>query len=78
MNNLQKLNKSQLLQIINKMKKEDLIQIIENKIGGGDEKIIAETRNAIRKEIKFDESKLHKSNDNKYNSMKNNNKYINI
>ena len=33
-NNLNKLNKTELLNIISKMNKKDLIDIINNKIGG--------------------------------------------
>ena len=42
---LEKLNKQQLLSIISKMKKVDLINVINQQVGGGN--------NAIRTEIKF-------------------------
>ena len=66
--NLQKLNKSELLGIIKKMKKDDLIQIIENKIGGGNSNIIKETNNAIRRSIKVNSNKLKSINFDNINS----------
>lgn len=71
-NQLNKLNKEQLLNIISKMKKQDLIEIINNKTGGSNEKIISKTKNAIRKEIHFDSLKI---NNNQNNVMANNNLY---
>ena len=75
-NQLNYMKKSELLSIISKMKKQELIQIINNKIGGGNEPVIKETKNAIRKELVFNESKVNeKSNENvmandpKYNNM---------
>ena len=59
---LNKLNKTQLLNIIKKMKKEELIHIIENKIGGGDIKIIQETNNSIRKPLEYNKYKNDKKN----------------
>lgn len=47
---LEKLNKQQLLSIISKMKKTDLINVINQQVGGGN--------NAIRTEIKFNLNKL--------------------
>lgn len=76
---LTKLNKNQLLNIISKMKKKDLVYIINNKIGGeNDEKIIKETKNAIRKEIIFNKSKVKNQNENENNSMANNTLYNKI
>jgi hypothetical protein len=80
-NNLDKLSKSDLLTIIGKMKKTELVKIINNKIGGADEVVIKETQNAIRKSIVFNKSKLNKNvnnamaNDKIYNKViENNNK----
>jgi hypothetical protein len=80
-NNLDKLTKSDLLTIIAKMKKAELVKIINNKIGGSDEVVIKETQNAIRKSIVFNKSKLSKNvnnamaNDKIYNKViENNNK----
>ena len=78
--NLKKLTKNELLNIISHMKKDELINIIESKSGGGDENIIKETNLAIRKSIKINKSKLNevnKLNNNKY-IMSNNNLYKNI
>ena len=58
-NKLKNLNKIELLEIISKMKKDELIKIIETKIGGNNETIIKETRNAIRKSIVFNKNKLN-------------------
>jgi hypothetical protein len=63
-NNLKKLNKEQLLNIISKMKKSDLIEVINNKIGGGNSTVLKETNNAIRKAIVFNESKIKKTQNN--------------
>lgn len=87
---LQKLKKNDLLKIISKMKKTDLVKVINNKIGGGDQNIINETNNAIRKPLSINSSinpnslnKLNYSytsnsmaNDTQYNTIykKNNNK----
>lgn len=70
--NLQKLNKSELLKIIKKMKKDDLINIINNKIGGGDLSIIKETNNAIRTPLessKYSKKNNAMANDNLYNKL---------
>jgi hypothetical protein len=64
-NNLEKLNKKELLSIISKIKKSELISIINQQIGGGN--------NAIRKEIKFNINKLN--NKEETNALKNNNLY---
>jgi hypothetical protein len=66
--NIDKLNKSELLKIIGRMKKKELINIINNKIGGGDMLIIKETKNAIRsnfphKNIKNNNSIKNKNNE---------------
>ena len=74
-NQLNKLNKEQLLNIISKMKKQDLIEIINNKTGGSNEKIISETKNAIRKEIHFDSLKINNNESSQNNVMANNNLY---
>jgi len=58
--NLKKLNKNELLSIISHMKKDELINIIESKTGGGDGNIIKETNLAIRKSIKINRNKLNK------------------
>lgn len=84
---LSKLNKKELLKIISKMKKNDLINIINNKIGGGDNNIIKETKNAVRRSFSINDSinnnNLKKpyinnsmANDPQYNTIykKNNNK----
>jgi hypothetical protein len=69
------MKKSELLNIISKMKKQELVEIINNKIGGGNEHIIKETKNAVRKELVFNKSKESKenvnvmANDPKYNNM---------
>jgi hypothetical protein len=65
--NIDKLNKSELLKIIGKMKKKELINIINNKIGGGDMLIIKETKNAIRSNFPYKNNNLikNKNNENK-------------
>jgi hypothetical protein len=75
--NLHKLNKSELLKIISKMKKDELIEIIDNKIGGGNSNIIKETKNAIRRTFPIDHSKISNINDKLYinNSMANDVQY---
>lgn len=75
--NLKNLTKDELLNIINKMKKNDLIKIIESKIGGGDEQIIKQSENAIRKSIVFNKNKLKDLNKNN-NVMANDPLYNNI
>jgi hypothetical protein len=78
--NLNKLTKSQLLNIISHMKKVDLINIIEVK-SGGDGNIIKETNLAIRKSLKINISKLNNKSNNKSNNnliMSNNKLYENI
>ena len=72
MKDLDKLTKQELLNIIGKMKKKDLIYIIENKIGG---EIIKKTKNAVRESIEFN---LNKANTPVENVMANNNLYKNI
>lgn len=73
--NLKKLNKKELLNVISKMKKNDLMEIINNKIGGDNEEIIKETNEAIRKSIKYNSKKVKKNknyimaNDEKYNEI---------
>ena len=74
-NQLNYMKKSELLNLISKMKKSELIQIINNKIGGGNEHVIKETKNAVRKELVFNKSK--ESNDNAY-VMANDPKYNSI
>ena len=59
---LNKLSKKELLEIIGGMKKKDLIDIIENKVGGGDEEILKITNTSIRKSIVYNKSKLNNSN----------------
>lgn len=76
-NNLKNLTKNELLTIINKMKKNDLIKIIESKIGGGDEQIIKQSETAIRKSIVFNKNKLKDLNKNN-NVMANDPLYNNI
>lgn len=61
---LQKLNKSQLLSIISQMKKKELIEIINNKNGGGE--------NVNRIAIKYDKSK---NKENLKETMENNKEY---
>ena len=75
--NLKNLTKNELISIINKMKKNDLIKIIESKIGGGDEQIIKQSATAIRKSIVFNKNKLKNLNKNN-NVMANDPLYNNI
>jgi hypothetical protein len=70
------MKKSELLNIISKMKKQELIQIINNKIGGVNELVITETKNAIRKELVFNKSKVNEKNS--LNVMANDPKYNKI
>ena len=58
---LNSLTKNELLGIISKMKKEDLINIIENKLGGSGE-IIKQTSTSSRKAIVFNKNKVNKKN----------------
>ena len=69
---LEKLNKQQLLSIISKMRKADLINVINQQVGGGN--------NAIRTEIKFNLNKLRNKQNIKNDSlaMTNNNIYEHI
>jgi hypothetical protein len=67
--NLNNLTKKELLNVISKMKKKDLIEIISLKIGG------FETKYAIREPIEFNENKV-KAKDN--NVMADNNIYNKI
>lgn len=57
---LEKLNKNELLNIISKMKKKELIEIINNKNGGNNN----ETDNAIRIPIIFKKEKIKENNNN--------------
>lgn len=83
---LKNLTKKELLSMISKMKKDELINIIyKNSMklkqrGGEGGQIIKETKNAVRKSIVFNQSKLYESvnNDNKYKSMNNNSIYNNV
>ena len=74
--NIDKLNKSELLKIIGRMKKKELINIINNKIGGGDMLIIKETKNAIRSNFPHKNNNLIKNNKN--NNLIKNNKNNNL
>ena len=67
-NNLHKLKKTDLLNIISKMKKKELIQIIETKVGGSD---------AIRSAIIYNKNKL-KQNQNQTIAMANDTLYNNV
>jgi len=58
---LNNLTKNELLEIISKMKKKDLINIIENKLGGSGE-IIKQTSTSSRKAIVFNKNKVNKKN----------------
>lgn len=58
---LNSLTKNELLEIISKMKKADLINIIENKLGGSGE-IIKQTSTSSRKAIIFNKNKVNKKN----------------
>jgi hypothetical protein len=51
---LERLNKKELLEIIGKMKKTDLINIINYQQKGGSQIIKIETENAIRTPLEFD------------------------
>jgi len=78
--NLKDLNKKELLSIIAKFKKDELINIINKyslkQKGGSEGEILKETKNAIRKSIVFNQSKFYES-DNSNNSMNNNSIYNN-
>ena len=50
--NLQKLNKKELLEIIGKMKKIELINIINVKQNGGSNSVKTEIKNSVKTEIK--------------------------
>jgi hypothetical protein len=50
--NLQKLNKKELLEIIGKMKKIELINIINVKQNGGSNSVETEIKNSVKTEIK--------------------------
>lgn len=75
-NILNNMKKSDLLKIISKMKKSDLIQIINVQNGGNN--IIKVTKNAVRKELVFKKNKIKErsedvmENDPKYNKIYNN------
>ena len=77
---LNKLTKKNLLKIISKMKKNELITVItnnSNKVGGSNETVIKETENAIRKVIMYDQRKnMNKKSIN--NAMANNRLYNKI
>ncbi len=75
-NKLNYLKKSELINIISKMKKSELIEIINNQIGGVNESIIKETKNAVRKELIFNKSKINEKNS--LNVMANDPKYNKI
>jgi hypothetical protein len=68
------MKKEDLLKIIGKMKKNDLLNIIVNKVGGNG---LENSKNAIRKYIVFDEKKLQ-NNKHNYNVMANDNIYENV
>ncbi len=80
---LKNLNKKELLSIIEKMKKDELINIINNysiklkQRGGEGGEIIKETKNSVRKSIVFNQAKLYESN-NTNDSMNNNGIYNNV
>jgi len=79
--NLQKLNKKELLEIIGKMKKTELINIINIKQNGGSNKrensnlVKSETNNAIRTPLPFNPELLKQNNNNNSKVMKNNSIY---
>lgn len=75
-NDLNKMKKLELLKIISKMKKKELIKIILNKNGGQNEPILSKTKNAVRKEIIFNQKKINNKEEN--NVMANDPKYNNI
>ena len=82
---LKKLTKKELLSMIAKMKKDELINIIHKnsfklKQRGGTEggEIIKETKNAVRKSIVFNQSKLYELNNNNIIPMNNNGIYNNV
>ena len=73
---LNKMTKKELLKIISKMKKAELVTVIannSNKVGGSNEIIIKETKNAVRTPITYDQRRNNKKNHN--NAMANNNLY---
>ena len=75
---LNKMTKKELLKIISKMKKAELVTVIannSNKVGGSNETVIKETENAVRKMIIYDE---RKNNKNINNAMANNRLYNKI
>lgn len=73
---LEKLTKTELLNIIGKMKKKEIIDIINNKIGGSNNSnIIKETPHSIRKKIIFDSKKLEDTN---IHVFRNNSQYNNM
>jgi hypothetical protein len=82
-NNLQKLNKKELLQIIGKMKKTELINIINIKQNGGSNSVKTETINsvkietkhAIRTPLQFDLKLVENSQNNNIHVMSNNKIY---
>jgi len=80
---LQKFTKKELLSMISKMKKDELINIIyKNSMklkqrGGEEGEIMKETKNAVRRSIVFNQDKLYESN-NSQNSMNNNRIYNNV
>ena len=63
-NNLKNLNKKELLSIIGKMKKKDLIKVIESKIGGDNSNTNTNNNKINRIPIKYDESKIKNNNNN--------------
>jgi hypothetical protein len=69
--NLNKLTKKELLEVISKMSKKDLIMIINNKLGGAGE-LIKNTSTSTRTALIFDKNKK-----NKILSMANDELYLN-
>ncbi len=74
-NNLQKLNKKELLEIIGKMKKTELINIINIKQNGGSNSVKTETKNAIRTPLQFNKLLENEQNNNNIHVMSNNKIY---
>ncbi len=76
---LEKMTKNQLLTVIGKMKKKDIVNMLtNNKLGGSndDKNVIKETPHSIRKPIVYNSKKL---NGNNYvEAFKNDQKYNNI
>ena len=66
-NKLKLLSKKELIEIISKMKKKELIQILENKIGGGEVTRNPIILNLTRKEVK--KNNIAMQNDQLYNNI---------